>query len=206
MKKIFIILAVMFCCAGQELCAQGMRSLFLNAPDELFPLLTRNGRADCVDYIDAGMEATVANVLGGVCRMKVLTDDFVEIEPSGASSMQVRMLPAGGDTLLCVVNTVKAEAADSRISFYTKGWEKVPAKGLFEAPAIKDFFVSADSAALYVDRCDIYLVRLALSKDENTLTAEYTMPDYMAESDSALIKPLLCRIVYRWNGKKFVRE
>ena len=107
---------------------------------------------------------------------------------------------------LCVVNSVKAEAVGSRISFYTTGWEKVPAKGLFEAPAIKDFFASADSAALYVDRCDIYLVRLALSKDENTLTAEYTMPDYMAESDSALIKPLLCRIVYRWNGKKFVRE
>ena len=206
MKKLFLILTMMLCLSGHDLCAQGMRQLFLDAPDDVFPLLTRNNRADCIDYIDAGMEAPVVNLLGGACRLRVLAEDFMSIEPSTVSSVQVKMLQAGGDTLLCVVNSVKAEAVGSRISFYTTGWEKVPAKGLFEAPAIKDFFASADSAALYADRCDIYLVGLKLSQTGNTLTAEYTMPDYMNESDSALIRPLLRRIVYCWNGKRFVRE
>ena len=206
MRKLFIILAMMLCMSGHDLCAQGMRQLFLDAPDDVFPLLTRNNRADCIDYIDAGMEAPVANLLGGACHLRVLAEDFMSIEPSTVSSVQVKMLQAGGDTLLCVVNSVKAEAVDSRISFYTTGWERVSAKGLYEAPEIEEFFVSADSAALYADRCDIYLVRLELSPDTNTLTAEYTMPDYMNESDSALIKPLLRRIVYRWNGKRFVME
>ena len=206
MRKLFIILAMMLCMSGHDLCAQGMRQLFLDAPDDVFPLLTRNNRADCIDYIDAGMEAPVANLLGGACHLRVLAEDFMSIEPSTVSSVQVKMLQAGGDTLLCVVNSVKAEAVDSRISFYTTGWERVSAKGLYEAPEIEEFFVSTDSAALYADRCDIYLVRLELSQDTNTLTAEYTMPDYMNESDSALIKPLLRRIVYRWNGKRFVME
>ena len=206
MKKLFLILTMMLCLSGHNLCAQGMRQLFLDAPDDVFPLLTRNNRADCIDYIDAGMEAPVANLLGGACRLRVLAEDFMSIEQSTVSSVQVKMLQAGGDTLLCVVNSVKAEAVDSRISFYTTGWERVSAKGLYEAPEIEEFFVSADSAALYADRCDIYLVRLELSPDTNALTAEYTMPDYMNESDSALIKPLLRRIVYRWNGKRFVME
>ena len=196
----------MLCLSGHDLCAQAMRQLFLDAPDDVFPLLTKNNRADCIDYIDAGMEAPVANLLGGACRLKALTDDFLSIETSSVSSVQVRMLPAGGDTLLCVVNSVKAEATSSRISFYSLGWEKLPEDGLYKAPVISDFFVSSDSAALYASGCDIYLVRLELSQSENIMTAEYTMPDYMNESDSALIKPLLRRIVYRWNGKRFVKE
>ena len=204
MKRHLLFLVSIFCTLS--VMAQDMKTVFVAMPDSIVPLLTKVNREDCIDFLDSNMKAVVKNRFGNVAEMKVLTDDFVEIEPSGASSMQVRMLPAGGDTLLCVVNTVKAEAADSRISFYTKGWEKVPAKGLFEAPAIKDFFASADSAALYADRCDIYLVGLELSQTGNTLTAEYTMPDYMNESDSALIRPLLRRIVYCWNGKRFVRE
>lgn len=206
MKKILFILAVVVCCMGQSLYAQGMRQLFVDAPDEVFPLLTRNNRADCADFLETGMEAKVTNRLGGVCRMKALTDDFLHIEPSYASSVQVKRLVAGNDTLLCVVNSVKAEATGSRISFRNLRWENVEAKGLFEAPAIGDFFVSADSAMLYADKCDIYLVSLTLSPDDETLTAEYTMPDYMGEDDAEAVRPLLQRIVYRWDGKRFVKE
>ena len=206
MKKLLFILTVILCCAEQGLQAQGMRRLFLDAPDEVFPLLTRNNRADCADYLDAGMEAVVTNRLGGVARMKAMGDDYICIEPSYASSVQVKRLAAGGDTLLCVVKSVRAEATDSRVSFYNQRWENVGAEGLFQAPAIEEFFVSADSAALYADRCDIYLVSLTLSPDDDTLTAEYTMPGYMNEEDAAAVRPLLRRIVYLWDGKRFVKE
>lgn len=206
MRKLLLILSVMMCCAGQDLLAQGMRQLFLDAPDEVFPLLTRNNRADCADYLDAGMEAVVENRLGGACRMKTLTDDFICVEPSYASSVQVKRLLAGGDTLLCVVKSVKAEAVDSRIEFYDARWNRIVSDHFFKAPAIREFFLSADSAARYADRCDIYLVRLSLSQHDDTLTAEYTMPDYMNGDDAALIRPLLRKVVYRWDGKRFVRE
>ena len=102
------------------------------------------------------------------------------------------------------MNTVSAEASDSRIAFYDSGWKKLNAGCLFTAPSIRDFFNSTDEKLL--DICDIYLVSLDLSATENTLVAEYTMPDYMNSDDAAKVRALLRRIVYRWNGSAFVRE
>ena len=45
---------------------------------------------------------------------------------------------------------------------------------------------------------------LALSAGDNTLVAEYTMPAYMNVDDAAKVKPLLRKLVYRWNGERFV--
>lgn len=206
MRKLFLILAFMLCGIGVTVTAQNMRSLFMGAPDELFPLLTKGNRADCVDYIEAGMVAGVSNRLGGMCRMKVLSSDYMLLEPSNVSLVQAKMLPSGGDTLICVVKSVKAEAAASRVEFYDKDWCRLDADAFYEAPAIVEFFVSPDSAARYVDKCDIYLVKLSLSPESNTLVAEFTMPDYMNEDDAALIRPLMRKVVYRWNGNKFIRE
>ena len=206
MKKLLYISLLLLCCGVDVLYAQSMRALFMSAPDGMFPLLTMNNRADCVDYIDAGMEAKVSNRLGGVCRMKTLTADYMLLEPTSVSSVQAKCLPYGGDTIVCVVKSVKAEAAGSRIEFYDTEWNRLSAADFFDAPAIVDFFISPDSAARYADRCDIYLVKMSLSEKGNILTAEYTMPDYMDESDATLLKPLLHGIVYRWNGKRFVRE
>ena len=82
MRKLLFISLLLLCCGVNVLHAQGMRALFMSAPDGMFPLLTMNNRADCVDYIDAGMEAKVSNRLGGVCRMKALTADYMLLEPS----------------------------------------------------------------------------------------------------------------------------
>lgn len=206
MRKLLFISLLLLCCGVNVLHAQGMRALFMSAPDGMFPLLTMNNRADCVDYIDAGMEAKVSNRLGGVCRMKALTADYLLLEPSSVSSVQAKCLPYGGDTIVCVVKSVKAEVAGSRVEFYDTKWNRLSDADFFDAPAIVDFFISPDSAAHYADRCDIYLVQMSLSGKENILTAEYTMPGYMNESDAILIKPLLRGIVYRWNGKRFVKE
>ena len=73
---------------------------------------------------------------------------------------------------------------------------------LFAYPSISDFFTSATAECM--DICDIYLVALALSADDNTLVAEYTMPAYMSSDDAKKVKPLLRKLVYRWNGERFV--
>ena len=206
MKKMIYILLLFACAAVQGVIAQDMRSLFLSAGDEIFPLVTKNGRADCVDYVDAGMEARVTNRLDGTSVLKKLTGEYMYMETSAASWTEARLLPFEGDTLICMVKGVKAEAADSRLLFYDRSWNAVRGDSLITEPAIDDFFVSADSAARYSGKCDIYLVKYSLAADGGILTAEYTMPDYMNEEDAAAVTPLLRALVFRWNGKRFVRE
>lgn len=204
MKKLFIITVLFLCVAVGETAAQGMREIFINAPDSVFPLLTRINREDCVDFVDAGMRARVTNRLGGKSELLKITPVFMELKSSDYSTMQLRLLPFKGDTIIAVARTVCAEACDSRISFYKKSWE--PASVSFTRPAVSDFFLSPDSAALYMPKCDIYLVKLTLSPADEALVAEYTMPEYMNEEDRAVVAPCLQPLRYRWQGGAYVRE
>lgn len=203
MKRVtiaFIAFISLFCGSAQ---AQDLRALFIEMPDTLLPLLTDNDRRDMIDFWDARMSASVVNRLDGKSRITALTDDFLSVELSRSSSMQIKMLNVeGGDTLLCIVNTVGAEAYDSRIHFYNIRWERVD--GLkFDMPTIVDFFLPSDSVDKALAVSDIYLVKLSLSADSDSLKAEYTMPLYMSRSDSARVAPQLRPLHYRWTGKRF---
>lgn len=201
MRKLLSII-LLFVCVASSASAQNMRSIFLNAPDAVFPLLTKNLRADMVDYVEAGMEAKITNRLDGVSVLKELADDYLLLAMTASSTMQLKLLPIVDDTIICMVKSVKAEAADSRVYFYDKEWNLLDGCAMFTYPSISDFFTSATAECM--DICDIYLVALSLSADDNTLVAEYTMPAYMSSDDAKKVKPLLRKLVYRWNGGRFV--
>lgn len=203
MKKILLTL-LLLCGLQITVPAQDMRALFMSAPDAVLPLLPTGLRADCVDFAEAGMSYPVTNALGGKSTLKVLKDDYLFLQSSGISTVAMKVLPFGDSFVVCVVNTVSAEASDSRIAFYDSNWKKLDGNPLFSAPSIRDFFSSPNEKLL--DMCDIYLVSLELNAKDNTLVAEYTMPDYMNSDDAAKVRALLRRIVYRWNGSEFVRE
>lgn len=204
MKKLSLITLFCLLAIVARTTAQDMRTLFITAPDTIFPLLDVSAREDCVDFLDAGMRARVTNRLGGKSELLAITPSFLELRCSDSSTVQMRLFPCTGDTVVAVVRTVCAEACDSRISFYRKDWATAPIT--FERPLLSDFFVSSDSLDHCIVRCDIYLVALSLSPDDDTLVAEYTMPRYMSEEDAKLVTPHLQRLVYRWKGNAFLRE
>ncbi len=204
MRKLLFFVILLFGGAMTMASAQDMRTIFLNAPDKIFPLLTGNDRADLVDFIEADMKAKVSNRLDGVSELRELGRDYLMLATTASSTMQMKLLPVKDDTIICVVKTVKAEAADSRICFYDKEWNMLNAGGMFSFPSIVDFFTS--DADELVDMCDIYLVALTLSAADNSLVAEYTMPAYMNVDDAKRVKPLLRKLTYRWNGERFVIE
>lgn len=203
MKKLNFILILLLLICG-NLPAQSLKDLFLKMPVELLPLLKENDRLDLIDLYEAKMNIPVTNRLDGKSSIKMLTDNYMYLTLSASSSMQIKMLTdVNGDTLLCVVNTVSAEAADSRIRLYKNDWQPVE-NGFFDTPAIADFFIQSDSTKEALELADIYLVELNLSPEDNTLVAEYTLPRYMSKEDAARILPLLHKIVYIWDGRGFV--
>lgn len=198
MKKFLILFFAIMLCDSAVTYAQNIRSAFVQMPDTLLLLLTQNDRRDCIDFVDAGMRAVVTNRLGGKSELTRLSPDYLCLKTSPTSTMQMRMLPhAAGDSILCVVNSVHAEACNSDIRFYNSKWEEL---SLFSKPRIKDFFLPSDSLQRYIDMADIYLVKLELSSVSDSLRADYTMPSYMTSDDSTKIAPMLRTLWYNWDG------
>lgn len=204
MRKLLISIMFLFGGALTMVSAQDMRAIFLNAPDDIFPLLSGNDRADLVDYIEAGMTAKVTNRFDGTSVLQELEADYLKLATTASSDVQLKLLPFQGDTVICMIKTVRAEAADSRIRFYDKEWNLLDGERMFRFPSIAEFFTSAVNEL--VNKCDIYLVSLTLSATDNTLAAEYTMPAYMSVDDAKKVKPMLRKLVYRWNGSCYVIE
>ena len=203
MRKLLLIFLMMYGMFSSA-TSQDIRALFLDAPDEVLPLLPRNARADCIDLADAAMVYPVSNLLGGKSILKILTDNYLLLQTTGASTMEMKILPHGDSFVICVVKSVSAEATDSRITFYSNNWKKLDTSFFFPSPSIKDFFTSVDEKIL--DICDMYLVSLKLAETDNSIVAEYTMPGYMNSDDASKVRQLLKKIIYRWDGNMFVKE
>ncbi|MBO7301995.1 MAG: DUF3256 family protein [Bacteroidaceae bacterium] len=183
-----------------------MKSLFVEAPDSVFPLLDKNQRADCVDFFDAGMQYGVTNKLEGKTTLVDLAPDYMLLETSGTLRMELKKLPLGDDFIICVVNTVTAEASDSRVAFFSSSWKRLDTSCFFAAPSIREFFTSQSAADEFLNLCEIYLVSLKLNSADTGMVAEYTMPSYMNKDDADRVLSHLRRIVFVWDGKSFVQS
>ncbi len=204
MRK-FIYILTIFTFVAITTNAQEMRTIFTEMPDSIIPLLTHSNRADCVDFLDAKMRARVTNRLDGHSELLQLTPDYLKMKLTGHTFLQMKLLPRStGDTIICIINTVCAEACDSRIRFYTKEWKKIsPDARLFKRPSIKEFFTTSDSLNEILRIADMYLVELTLSPSGTTMQASYTMPAYMSRNDSIFVTKNMHPIEYRWTGKAF---
>ena len=204
MKK-FVYIFILMIVVAPMLKAQDMRTLFVGMPDSIVPLLTADNRADCVDFLNAGMKAKVTNRLDGKSELLQLTTDYLRMKMSANSEMQMKLLPyTSGDTLICMVNTICAEARDSRVCFYTKEWGQVKNSAkFFVRPSTEEFFPADTLLSKKMEIADIELIEYILSSSEPTLITRYTMPSYMSSSDSAFVVKGMHDIIFRWNGKCF---
>ncbi|MBQ2519531.1 MAG: DUF3256 family protein, partial [Bacteroidaceae bacterium] len=119
MKRFVLILLLMQ--AAGSLCGQvRMRDIFAAAPDSIFPLLTKNNRLDCIDFVENKMTARVRNRLGDVAELRTLTDSYLLLQVSAHSTAEMRLL---SDSLFCLIYTYQGPAPDSRVRFFDTTWK-----------------------------------------------------------------------------------
>ena len=105
--------------------AQDMKSVFISMPDSIAPLLTKVNKEDCVDFLVYDMKAEVKNRFGGVTELKVLTDDYLFLQTTANSSMEMKLLPVNDSTkVVCMIKTVCSSACDSEVHFYSSDWKQ----------------------------------------------------------------------------------
>lgn len=183
MKQLIISIFLALCAFNAG--AQDMAGLFVKMPDEYMIGLEGAWRKDLVDLYQAGKEAKLQNMMQGTSQLMKLTPDYLRIQTSGRSTVELRRLPLVNHTyIICMVTTVSAPVSDSRIHFFTTDWKPLPDDGLYSPVSVDDFLLpdvdTTDVAFLDVMAAlDMDLFVYRLNEDAQTLTAEYTTLYYL---------------------------
>lgn len=161
--------------------APAMRELLASMPDSIFPLLTRNNRLDCIDFIENGMPAKVKNKMDVWSELKVLTADYLMFRLTQHSQAEMKLV---NDTTICMVRTYMGPAEDSAVSFYNLKWEPLESP-LAQRPAVKAFLKEGLDAEVQGWLEALPLMKASLSAEGNTLTWELQTTELTKEQKKA---------------------
>ena len=208
MKRLYLIYILCMCCwlGGR---AQELRSLFVAMPDSVLPLLTKTNRMDCIDFLDSNMKAEVKNRFNNTSELKVLTKDYLELQLTSQSSVEMKLLPLNDSVkVVCMVHTVCGPVCDSEITFYDTQWKQLPSKNFITLPEVDRFYylnTNEESYATVRKAADMYLMKANLSSEASTLTFIYTTPEYLSKEDREKLELYLRKepIVYQWGEGRF---
>ena len=206
MKRLAVYL--IFTCFVWAAEAQKIEDCFVRMPNELIEHLEEAWRKDLVDIYKAGKPAVLENILLGQSALRELTDHYLMLQSTERSVVELKLLPLVNNTyIICMIETVYAPVADSRVSFYTTEWQPLPAEDIF-TPVTEEWFwkEDADPASLEdLSRLGIFLMKYHLSAENANLVAEYMTPHYLDEESQQVVKPLLKSEpkIYEWKSGRF---
>ena len=172
--------------------AQEAKTLFINVPDSLCPLLTKVNREDCIDFLSSKMKAQVENRFGQKSEMTDLSKDYIRMQMTPETSWQMKVLALNDTTnVICTVATACAPACDSSIRFYTTDWKPLTDHSFITLPVMSDFLITPDSASIYEfdeasRSADILLMKVDMNKENTELAVTLSTPDYMSKETADL--------------------
>ncbi|MDR2385132.1 MAG: DUF3256 family protein [Tannerella sp.] len=191
--------------------SQTVADIFIKMPDKMIIQLEKAWRKDIIDLYKSGKTASLENTMQGRSVLKKLTNNYLFLETTERSSLEIKLLPLINDTyIICVISTVYAPVADSKAEFYTIEWKKLPDKELF-TPITGAWFWKENVDTLsvkYIEAQSLILfdlIKYSLNENDNTMTAEYTFPESLSDEERKKLLPFLKteNKVYEWKLSRF---
>ena len=196
MKRLF--LSILLCVFVWGMKAQEMDAVFVAMPDQYVPQLENAWRKDLIDLYNSGKEAK-------------LKDDYLLLQVTERSTVEMKLLPLVNDTyVVCMITTVYGPVPDSQVEFFTTDWKPLDSADLY-TPVPVEWFIKDDAdknRTAFIEataRLDVDLRKYSLSPDDQTLTVEYTTPQYLTETERKQVEPFLKNTpkVYTWEKFHF---
>lgn len=195
MKRILLFSIFVF--AVSAVCpAQKMSEVFASAPYDVLPLMTRNNRLDCIDFIENNMEARVKDRFDNDVVLEEMTADYLRLVTSKVSSTEMKIV----DGRVYVSETCMGPAADTQVKVYDSKWNliKVVSRPEVEAFIRTDAKLGADERVLLIAEAKILtLIKGSLSKTDNTLTWELQTDEFTRDTKKAAdkcLQPVVVRL------------
>ena len=195
MKRILLFSVIAFA-AVANCCAQKMSEVFAAAPHDVLPLMTKNNRLDCIDFIENNMEARVKDKFDNDVVLEEMTDDYLRLATSEVSSTEMKIV----DGRVYVSETCMGPAADTQVKVYDSKWNliKVVSRPEVETFIRTDAKLGADERVLLIAEAKILtLIKGSLSKTDNTLTWELQTDEFtrdMKKAADKCLQPVVVRL------------
>ncbi len=207
MKRLLSILCLSLALLPLTGMARTISDFFASEPGNIFPLLTRTGRLDMVDYYNSGKTVAIANNLEGESSLLQLDSAYLKVQTSKNRIVEMRMRTAGKDTVITVIETVMTPVPDSRLTQWNVHWQRFTSDKLFAMPSIDDFIIRKMPHDLRADLQDAMifpLVQLTFKGEgHDIIEAAHGLEQFLAKEEyqrySSYLKP---SISYRFNGLK----
>lgn len=205
------LLTILLCVSVWGMKAQQMDAVFVAMPDQYVPQLENAWRKDLIDLYNTGKEAKLKNTMNGFSTLKKLTDDYLLLQVTDRSTVEMKLLPLVNDTyVVCMITTVYGPVPDSQVEFFTTDWKPLEAADLY-TPVSAEWFIkdNADKNSISfteaTTRLDMDLRKYSLSPDNQTLTVEYTTPQYLSQAERKRVESFLKNApkVYTWEKFHF---
>ena len=215
MKKCLFLLFAIFIGALQAYAQYSvMRDVFSQMPDSLLPYMSHNNRLDLIDFAESGMEAEITNSFDEQVRLTKLTSNYLRLELSKASSVEMKLLPTEDllpdttKTIICLVYSFGEKTPFSNIRFYTSKWLPLSIENPITAHSDK-LIIKPDTMGIELfDELRNYLMPLyvsaSISETNDVITmkasSQGTMP---IDNKSKCLNDIIKQISIEWDGKTF---
>ena len=144
-----------------------IRDIYAEAPDSIFPLLTKNNRLDQIDFRENNMPAVVKNRFDDRCELLVLGERYLKLQLSERCVVEMRLLT---DSTFCMVETYNAPAPDSHVRLFDSAWHELPRT--IERPAVDNFLSDDVDTDVRLALEALPLIKASLSPDDDSITFE----------------------------------
>lgn len=206
--KYLIIMAAMFCTVAAK--AQNMEKLFGEMPDSIVPVMSKTNRLDCIDFFKSKMTSNVQNIYNGKSRISDLTENFLVLQPTTSSQVEMRTYDVEGKgRIIAVAYTYMAPAKETTLAFYDMSWKKLKTADFISLPQKNEFIIKNDTAdSENLEKAKGILadafVFAEIDKDSGNisfaLSTEAVTDDKLKKALPYIARPPR----YAWNSKKFV--
>lgn len=183
MKKFLLLLflSVVGCQLSVVKAQTRIRDIYAEAPDSIFPLLTKNNRLDQIDFRENNMKADVKNKFEDHSELLVLNDKYLKLQLSKHCLVEMRLL---NDSTFCMVQTYNAPASDSQIRFFDTSWNELPQT--VERPSVDEFLSEDVDIDVRLALQALPLIKASLSENNETVTFELQTSELTKEQKKKL--------------------
>ena len=158
-----------------------IRDIYAEAPDSIFPLLTKNNRLDQIDFRENNMKADVKNKFEDHSELLILSERYLKLQLSKHCIVEMRLL---NDSTFCMVQTYNAPASDSQIRFFDTSWNKLPQT--VERPSVDEFLSEDVDIDVRLALQALPLIKASLSENSETVTFELQTSELTKEQKKKL--------------------
>lgn len=214
-KKIVILFLSGMLGAFQQVAAQRIETLYVNMPDGLNPVLTKQNRLELIEYAKAGQGDSVINRFGKPTYLlsRDTLQQSLRVQNTPGSTFEMKLLRlADGKPAIGIIRTVCAPVCQSAVEFYDTAWTRLPLRFTMPratewintdsiAPATPDYkWVETMLATGYMS--------LRFGKTDDSIIVENNTLQILSEDDRRVIGPMMLQklFTYRLKGQAWVKE